>query len=48
MVMKDKDKLFLEAQIELKNNVAKVAVEKEKAYSLKAKMDKLFHNRLNF
>ncbi len=47
MVMKDRDKLFLEAQIELENNVAKVAIEEEKAYSLKAKMDKLLHDRLD-
>jgi hypothetical protein len=48
MVMKDRDKLFLEAQIELKNNVAKVAIEEEKTCSLKAKIDKLLHDRLDF
>jgi hypothetical protein len=36
--MKDRDKLFLETYIELENNVPKVAIEQEKACSLKAKM----------
>jgi hypothetical protein len=30
MVMKDRDKLFLETQIEFENNVAKVAIEERK------------------
>jgi hypothetical protein len=36
--MKDRDKLFLEAHIELESNVAKVVIEQEMACSFKAKM----------
>ncbi len=46
--MKDRDKLFLETQIEFENSVAKVAIEEEKTCNLKVKMDKFLHNRLNF
>ncbi len=34
MVMKDRDKLFLETQIEFENNVAKVAIEERKNLQL--------------
>ncbi len=53
MVLKNRDKLFLETQIELENNVAKVVVEEKKACSLKVKMDNtirkcvLIHSRFH-
>jgi hypothetical protein len=37
MVMKIRENLFLEAQIELENNVVKVIVEEEKTYNLKVR-----------
>ncbi len=40
--MKNRDKLFLEAHVELENNVAKVVVEQEKTYSLKANMTSFY------